>query len=89
MDTAILPIYFYSLKDVGAYFGYKWNDPHAGGAESVLWFNEWLEKRDESVMQKILRYNEDDVRATMIVKDWLAGQKPQKNQEKESLDSIG
>jgi len=40
-------------------------------------------------MQKILRYNEDDVRATMIVKDWLAGQKPQKNQEKESLDSIG
>ncbi len=89
VDTAILPIYFYSLKDVGAYFGYKWDDPHAGGAESVLWFNEWLEKGDNAVMKKILRYNEDDVRATMIIKDWLAAQKPSKaKDDKLDLDSL-
>lgn len=87
VDSAILPIYFYSLKDVGAYLGYKWDDPRAGGAESVIWYKEWLEKsgdlKDE-IMKKILRYNEDDVRATMIIKDWLAEQKPHK--EKETLE---
>ncbi|MBX4190199.1 TM0106 family RecB-like putative nuclease [Candidatus Parcubacteria bacterium] len=84
VDSAILPIYFYSLKDVGAYLGYKWDNPHAGGAESVVWYNDWLEKKDQSIMQQILRYNEDDVRATKAIKDWLAGQKPSKR--KESLE---
>lgn len=84
VDTAILPIYFYSLKDVGAYLGYTWSDPHAGGAESVVWYSEWLDKGDQAIMTKILRYNEDDVRATMTIKDWLASQKPSK--QRESLD---
>jgi uncharacterized protein len=86
VDSAVLPIYFYSLKDVGAYLNYKWDDPHAGGAESILWYKEWLEKGDPAIIKKILRYNEDDVRATMRIKDWLADQKPSKLKEKESLD---
>lgn len=84
VDTAILPIYFYSLKDVGAYLGYKWSDPRAGGAESIVWYKEWVEKKDPEIIKKILKYNEDDVRATMVIKDWLVGQKPHTN--KESLD---
>ncbi len=84
VDAAILPIYFYSLKDVGAYLNYHWSDPHAGGAESVVWYNEWLEKNDPEVMKKILRYNEDDVRATMTIKEWLVSQKPTRSRE--SLD---
>src|SRR3989344_2427402 len=40
-ETVILPLYFYSLKDVAGYIGYKWDDPEAGGAESVVWYNEW------------------------------------------------
>jgi len=90
VDAAILPIYFYSLKDVGAYLNYKWSDPHAGGAESVVWYNEYLDKKvtapqdAEAIMTKILRYNEDDVRATMAIKDWLMVQKPSKT--KEALD---
>ncbi|OGN27688.1 MAG: hypothetical protein A2941_01735 [Candidatus Yanofskybacteria bacterium RIFCSPLOWO2_01_FULL_49_17] len=81
VDCAILPIYFYTLKDVAGYLGYKWDNPQAGGAESVLWYNEWLEKHDQAVMQKILRYNEDDVRATMLIKEWLQSQKPSKSKE--------
>ncbi len=87
IDSAILPVYFYSLKDVGSYLNYKWDDPHAGGAESILWYKEWLEKGDDAIIKKILRYNEDDVRATMAIKDWLADQKPTKGKaEKLDLD---
>ncbi len=88
VDSAILPIYFYSLKDVGAYLNYKWDDPHAGGAESVIWYKEWLAAGGDvnnEIMKKILRYNEDDVRATMAIKEWLAEQKPHTTKE-EPLD---
>ncbi len=92
VDSVVLPIYFYTLKDVAKYFGYQWDDPHAGGAESVVWYNEWLEKKDDpsrateadAILRKILRYNEDDVRATLLVRDMLSQLKPSKR--KESLD---
>lgn len=96
VDTAVLPLYFYSLKDVAGYLGYKWDDPDAGGAESVVWYNNWLDKNDpvksfdktqdygagDSIMKKILKYNEDDVRATLLIKEWLETQKPSKQKEK-------
>ena len=84
VETAVLPLYFYSLKDVASLLGYKWDDPRAGGAESVVWYNNWLDKKDDSIMKKILKYNEDDVRATLLIKEWLEQQKPTK--QKESLD---
>ena len=84
VDTAVLPLYFYSLKDVAGELGYKWDDANAGGAESVVWYNDWLEKNDDSIMKKILKYNEDDVRATLLIKEWLEVQKPSK--KKEGLD---
>lgn len=81
-ESVVLPLYFYSLKDVAGYFGYKWDDPEAGGAESVVWYNEWLESKDGAILKKILKYNEDDVRATMAIKEWLEQQKPHKGREK-------
>lgn len=84
VDSVVLPLYFYTLKDIAGYVGYTWDDPHAGGAESVAWYNDWLDKKDDAVLKRILRYNEDDVRATMLVKEWLEKQKPSKRRE--SLD---
>ncbi len=81
-DSVVLPLYFYSLKDVAGYVGYKWDDPEAGGAESVVWFNEWKERGDDTTLKRILRYNEDDVRATQLIKEWLEEQKPRKQKEK-------
>ena len=89
VDSAVLPLYFYGLKDVAGYLGYKWDDSQAGGAESVVWYNDWLDKQDlpdrqagNAIMKKILKYNEDDVRATLLIKEWLATQKPHKDREK-------
>ena len=82
VDSAVFPLYFYSLKDVAGYLGYKWDDPRAGGAESVVWYNDWLDKNEDSTMKKILKYNEDDVRATLLIKEWLETHKPSKTKEK-------
>src|SRR3989344_3871755 len=85
VDSVVLPLYFYTLKDVAGYVGYKWDDPEAGGAESVVWYNSWLENGDTETIKRILRYNEDDVRATLAVKEWLEDQKPSKKKEKLDL----
>jgi len=82
IESIVLPLYFYSLKDVAQYLGFKWSAEDAGGAESVVWYNEWLETGDQKIMDKIIKYNEDDVRATLFVKEWLEKQKPRVSREK-------
>ena len=67
----IFPLYFYSLKDVAKHLGFRWRASDASGANSVLWFQEWCEKKDRALFTKIMDYNEDDVRATARLKDWL------------------
>jgi len=67
----IFPLYFYSLKDVAKHLGFRWRAADASGANSVLWFQEWCDKGDRALFQKIMDYNEDDVRATAHLKDWL------------------
>lgn len=82
VQSVVLPLYFYSLKDVAKYIGFRWQAENAGGAESVVWYNEWLAKNDPAIMEKIIKYNEDDVRATLFVKEWLEKQKPRVSREK-------
>ena len=89
VESAVLPLYFYSLKDAAKYLGYKWDDSEAGGAESVVWYNDWLDKKDlpdrqagDAILKRILKYNEDDVRATLLIKEWLETQGPKKSREK-------
>lgn len=82
IDSVVLPLYFYTLKDIAKYIGYEWDDPNAGGAESVAWYDQWIRTGDRELLERILKYNEDDVRATMLLRDWLAGVKPSKSKEK-------
>lgn len=69
--TVIFPLSFYALKDIGAYIGVSWRADDASGANSVLWFEEWLKKKTPKLLQKILEYNEDDVRATYKLQRWV------------------
>ncbi len=56
--------------------GFIWRDEEPGGAQSQVWLDQAhggdatasAEARD-----RILRYNEDDVRATLAVRKWLTG----------------
>ncbi len=81
VDAVVLPLYFYTLKDVARFVGFQWQAADAGGAESVVWYNQWMEKGDKKILQKILDYNKDDVVATLVVKEWLEKQKPKMQRE--------
>ena len=70
-DHTDWPLGSYSIKDIAVYLGFQWRDQTPSGALSIEWFNHYLETKDEKKLQRILDYNEDDCRATMVLKDGL------------------
>ena len=46
------------------------------GAGAVVEYERWMADRDADHLTAIAAYNEDDVRATRAVRDWLVDQRP-------------
>jgi predicted RecB family nuclease len=66
-----LPVESYALKHIARWMGFNWRDSSASGAQSIYWYAQWLETGDRTFLNSILIYNEDDCRATYLIKDWL------------------
>ena len=71
MNTATLPVESYSLKHLARWIGFEWRDSGITGSQCVCLYNDWLETGNRSILDVILRYNEDDCRATYHLKSWL------------------
>lgn len=58
--------------------GFHWRDEEPGGLASQAWFRQAVgagsESERSSARQRVLDYNEDDVRATLAVRNWLTAQ---------------
>jgi len=65
------PLPSYSIKYLAQYLGFSWRDETPSGALSIQWFNEYLETKDPKKLERILLYNEDDCKATMVLKDGI------------------
>ncbi|MFC7755326.1 TM0106 family RecB-like putative nuclease [Tsukamurella soli] len=66
------------LKKVARSAGFAWRDPEAGGEASMAWYlvasgREPGHDADARTAQRrrILEYNEDDVRATRVLREWM------------------
>lgn len=55
--------------------GFSWRDDEPGGLNSQTWFTDAVEGESEDVREaarlRVLEYNEDDVRATKVLRQWL------------------
>lgn len=71
MQTVKLPVESYALKAIARWIGFEWRDPGANGSQCICWYDQWLDTGDRTFLDAIQRYNEDDCRATYIVKNWL------------------
>ncbi len=65
------PLSSYSIKEIATYLGFSWRDKEPSGANSIKWYNEFVESGDQNIMSRILEYNEDDCIATRVVRDWF------------------
>lgn len=65
------PVGSYSLKALAQYLGFSWRDETPSGALSIQWFNDYIQTKEPDKLERILLYNEDDCKATMVLKDAL------------------
>ncbi|WP_442790349.1 TM0106 family RecB-like putative nuclease [Nocardia sp. CDC153] len=63
------------LKKIAPVAGFHWRDAEAGGEASMAWYRLAVAydggQPDLSQRTRILEYNEDDVQATKVLRDWM------------------
>jgi predicted RecB family nuclease len=69
-SSLVLPLYFYGLKYIAKFLGYHWRGEVTGGGQSIDVFEKFLATNERRLLDQIIMYNEDDVRATALVADW-------------------
>jgi len=71
--AVVPPTYGNKLKEVAGYLGFEWRHEGVDALESVAMYLEYAKDNEanKDKLQLILDYNEDDCRATRVVKDWL------------------
>lgn len=72
-SSIVFPLYFYGLKYICPFLGFTWKGSVKGGGQSVDVFEKYIATQDRALLDAIIAYNEEDVRATAYLKDWLVG----------------
>ena len=66
----------YSLKDVRQFFMDNAGEGDVASAmDSIVEFEQWRETRDQTLLDAIERYNEEDCVSTLRLRDWLLERK--------------
>ena len=66
----------YSIKAIEKLYGFERTAEVAGGDESIVRFEEWLETGDDTILDEVERYNEEDCRSTFALHEWLLSIRP-------------
>ena len=66
-----LPAPSFSLKAAAPTFGFKWRQDDCGAMDSMVYFTNWLQTGDASLLNKVLMYNEDDCKAMLFLEEKL------------------
>ena len=67
----------YSIKAIEKLYGFVRVADVAGGDESVVRFEEWVETGDDAILEEVERYNEEDCRSTYGLHEWLLSIRPE------------
>jgi uncharacterized protein len=65
----------YSIKNLEVSLPIERETEIKEGGASIVMFEEWMRTRDESILEEIAAYNEEDCRATLLLRDWLLERK--------------
>jgi predicted RecB family nuclease len=66
----------YSLKRIEHLAGFRREAEMGSGADAVLGYERWVGSRDDAELVAIARYNDEDCRATLALRDWLVSIRP-------------
>ncbi len=62
----------YSIKRLEKFYGFERATDVRKGDDSIVMFETWLQNRERrDILEDIGRYNQDDCRSTLLLRDWL------------------
>ena len=61
----------YSIKKLEAFYGMTRGTGVQRGDDSIVMFETWLFSGDDTILEDIERYNDDDCRSTYLLREWL------------------
>ena len=61
----------YGLKSIERLAGFQRLVDVAGGSDAVVLYEQWMASTDQTLLDKIASYNDEDCRATLKVHEWL------------------
>ena len=67
----------YSIKDVEKYYDFKRTGDIKKGDVSEEYYIQWIEKKDQSFLDEIEKYNREDCVSTFRLRNWLLKIKPE------------
>lgn len=72
-ESVVFPADGRGLKSLARWIGFEWRDEDPGGAQSMALWARYLDDpwKNRSLRDRLLAYNEDDVRASFVLRDWL------------------
>jgi len=59
------------LKDILGFLGFNWTDTDCAGILSIAWRHFWEDQNDESIKEKLLRYNAQDCEALELLTETI------------------
>ena len=65
----------YSIKSIEAFYMDERATEVAEGGDSIIAFERYLETGEQSLLEAIERYNEDDCGSTHLLREWLLGRR--------------
>jgi uncharacterized protein len=70
--SVVLPARGYGLKKIAPFVGLKYSAANAGGAQSIVWFQDYQnDPKKSDVIATLLQYNQEDCLAMKYVEEWL------------------
>jgi len=66
----------YSIKNLEHFYMDARDADVKTAVGSIVWYEHWRESRDDDLLEQIRKYNEDDCRSTLLLRDWLLGLRP-------------
>ena len=67
----------YGLKDIERLTEFHRTGEIHAGSGAVLLYEEYRETGDQRLLEEIALYNQNDVRSTMVLRDWLLANRPE------------
>ena len=70
--SVYVPTLSNTLKNIAGVLGFHWTDAQATGLDSIVWRYGWETTHDDSLKERLLRYNREDCLGLKRVTDFVA-----------------